>query len=109
KDAKLLPLIDALEAAARDVRTCEACGNLDTASPCRICRDGARDKYALCVVAGVADLWAIERTGSFKGQYHVLGGILSAMDGIGPQDLRIDTLAARVRAEHITEVILALS
>ncbi len=109
KDQKLLPLIAALEAAAREVQTCAACGNLDTASPCRICRDEQRDRKTICVVAGVADLWAVERTGTFKGQYHVLGGILSALDGIGPQDLQIDRLIERVKAQGITEVILALS
>lgn len=109
KEQKLLPLIAALEAAARDVQTCDACGNLDTASPCRICRDEGREKQIMCVVAGVADLWAVERTGTFKGQYHVLGGILSALDGIGPQDLRITQLIDRVKERDITEVILALS
>ncbi len=109
KDAKLLPLIAALEAAAREVQTCDVCSNLDTASPCRICRDEKREQQTLCVVAGVADLWAIERTGTFKGQYHVLGGILSALDGIGPQDLRILPLIDRVKDHNITEVILALS
>lgn len=109
KDQKLLPLIAALEAAARDVQTCDHCGNLDTVSPCRICRDEKREKNTLCVVAGVADLWAVERTCTFKGQYHVLGGILSALDGIGPQDLRITQLMERVRAQNIAEVILALS
>lgn len=109
KEQKLLPLIDALEAAAREVQTCDVCGNLDTVMPCRICRDEAREKQIICVVAGVADLWAVERTGTFKGQYHVLGGILSALDGIGPQDLRIHQLIDRVREENMTEVILALS
>lgn len=109
KDSKLQPLIEALQAAAHDVQTCPICGNLDTSSPCRICRDESRGSHTLCVVAGVADLWAIERTGTFKGHYHVLGGILSALDGIGPQDLRIDSLMERLRAQHITEVILALS
>ncbi len=109
KDQKLLPLIEALEAAARDVQTCDSCGNLDTVSPCRICRDQGRDAQTLCVVANVADLWAIERTGTFKGRYHVLGGVLSALDGIGPQDLNITQLVERVKAESITEVIMALS
>ncbi len=109
KEQKLLPLIAALEAAAREVQTCGTCGNLDTVSPCRICRDEKREKQTICVIAGVADLWAVERTGTFKGQYHVLGGILSALDGIGPQDLRISQLIERVRAHQITEVILALS
>ena len=109
KEQKLIPLIAALEAAARDVQTCDVCGNLDTVMPCRICRDEAREQQTVCVVAGVADLWAVERTGTFKGQYHVLGGILSALDGIGPQDLRIQPLIDRIKEENMSEVILALS
>lgn len=109
KEQKLMPLIAALESAAREVQTCMTCGNLDTASPCRICRDDTREKKTVCVVAGVADLWAVERTGTFKGQYHVLGGILSALDGIGPQDLKINALIDRVKDSGIHEIILALS
>lgn len=109
REQKLLPLIAALEAAARDVKTCETCGNLDTVSPCRVCRDENREQGTICVVAGVADLWAVERTGTFKGQYHVLGGILSALDGIGPQDLRIHQLLDRIRDNPVQEIILALS
>lgn len=109
KTALMLPLAHTLQEAADSVMTCGTCGTLDTADPCRICRDPVRNKGLVCVVAGVADLWAIERTGAFRGQYHVLGGVLSALDGIGPDDLSIDSLVARVRGGGIGEVILALS
>ncbi len=108
KTALMLPLAATLEEAAESVVTCGTCGTLDTANPCRICRDPARAKGTICVVAGVADLWAVERTGAFKGQYHVLGGVLSALDGIGPDDLSIDALAARASDGTSTEIILAL-
>lgn len=98
-----------LEEAAESVKSCGICGNLDTSDPCRICRDPARGEDIICVVAGVADIWAIERTGSFKGTYHVLGGVLSALDGIGPDDLRITELMTRLSAGNTSEVILALS
>lgn len=109
KGSKLDSLIHALTEAARSITACRTCGNLDSADPCRICRDGARDKTVLCVVAGVADLWAVERSGSFKGQYHVLGGVLSALDGVGPDQLSIDPLIARLREGTVQEVVLALS
>jgi recombination protein RecR len=109
KTALMLPLAMTLQDAADSVLTCTTCGTLDTADPCRICRDPARNKTLLCIVAGVADLWAIERTGAFRGQYHVLGGVLSALDGIGPDDLSIDQLVLRVRGGAVQEVILALS
>lgn len=105
----MMPLADALKDAAENIKDCERCGNLDTHSPCHICRDPKRDPAKICVVAGVSDLWAVERTGAFKGYYHVLGGLLSALDGIGPQDLRIDSLLTRTRTEDVQEVILALS
>ncbi len=103
------PLMLALEQTAANIRTCEACGNLDLASPCRICIDGRRQSASICVIAGVADLWAIERTGAYKGQYHILGGVLSALDGIGPGDLRIAPLLGRVKEKQPAEIILALS
>jgi recombination protein RecR len=106
---KMQSLIDALEEAAKSIVTCNVCGNLDSSDPCRVCRDPARDKSVLCVVAGVADLWAVERTGAYKGQYHVLGGVLSALDGVGPDQLTIDQLMSRLRTGQIREVILALS
>lgn len=109
KVALMIPLAKTLEEAADSVMTCGTCGTLDTSDPCRICRDPARNKSLLCIVAGVADLWAIERTGAFRGQYHVLGGVLSALDGVGPDDLTIDHLVERVRGGAVQEVILALS
>jgi recombination protein RecR len=108
KDKAMNPLMAALEQTAKTVKSCNICGNLDLADPCRICTDGRRDHGTICVVSGVAALWAVERTGTYKGQYHVLGGLLSALDGIGPSDLRITPLLARVGG-NIREVILALS
>jgi recombination protein RecR len=105
----LLPLAAALTATAEAIRTCSHCGNLDTQDPCAVCRDERRDPSLLCVVEEVADLWAIERSGAFSGRYHVLGGTLSALDGRGPEQLRVDDLAARARDPAVREVILALS
>ena len=101
------PLAAAMSAAAAAVRPCSVCGNLDTTDPCAICRDPARDPAALCVVEDVADLWALERTGAFRGRYHVLGGTLSALDGVGPEELNIARLIARLRPD--AELILALN
>lgn len=108
KESALLPLIDALQSAADHVRTCARCGNLDAADPCGICTDERRDGTLLCVVADVADLWALERTGAFRGRYHVLGGVLSALDGIGPEQLNLGSLFRRVEAGGVKEVVLAL-
>jgi recombination protein RecR len=107
KDAALAPLVQALTEAAANVRTCATCGNLDTSDPCGICADPKRDATTMCVVEDVADLWAMERAGAFRGRYHVLGGALSALDGVGPEELRIPRLVERVAAERIGEVILA--
>jgi recombination protein RecR len=96
-----------LAQAAEAIRPCSVCGNLDTLDPCAICRDPDRESTAICVVEDLADLWALERTGAFGGLYHVLGGTLSALDGIGPEDLTIDRLVARVRPGQ--ELILALN
>jgi recombination protein RecR len=101
------PLAAALGAAAAAVRTCATCGNLDTADPCAICRDPTRDGHTICVVEDLADLWALERTGAFRGRYHVLGGTLSALDGVGPDELNIIRLIARLGPN--TELILALN
>jgi recombination protein RecR len=101
------PLAAALGAAAATIRTCSSCCNLDTADPCTICRDPERDPGTICVVEDLADLWALERTGAFRGRYHVLGGTLSALDGIGPDELSIVRLIARLGPE--TELILALN
>ena len=94
-------------AAADAIRPCSICGNLDTADPCAICRDPERDPAEICVVEDLADLWALERTGAFRGRYHVLGGTLSAIDGVGPDELNIAGLIARLGPE--TELILALN
>ncbi|WP_439595425.1 recombination mediator RecR [Falsiroseomonas sp.] len=104
----MLPLASALQAAAAAVRPCESCGNLDSQSPCGICRDPRRDRHLVCVVEGVAELWALERAHAHQGLYHVLGGTLSPLAGIGPEDLSIAPLLARVAAEGVEEVILAL-
>jgi recombination protein RecR len=104
----MLPLAQALERVARGARDCAVCGNISTAEVCDICADPARGTGELCVVADVADLWALERAGVFRGRYHVLGGTLSALDAIGPDELRIPALVARVAEEAVREVILAL-
>lgn len=109
KQTKMEPLIRALSEAERTIRGCETCGNLDSTNPCHICRNDSRDHATICVVAGVADLWAVERTGSFKGVYHVLGGELSALDGIGPDNLSVEPLLARLQHGLSYEVVLALS
>jgi recombination protein RecR len=101
------PLAAAMAAAAAAIRPCSTCGNLDTSDPCAICRNPERDQGAICVVEDLADLWALERTGAFRGRYHVLGGTLSALDGIGPEDLNIARLIARLGPE--SELILALN
>lgn len=105
KEKLFVPLIAALSQTLDAVKICEVCGNLDTSSPCHICSDGRRNHEQMCVVEEVADLWAIERSGLFKGVYHILGGTLSAMDGRGPDQLGIPKLIKR--AEAMKEVILA--
>jgi recombination protein RecR len=108
KDQLLAPLAAALSEAAARVKACAVCGSLDTQDPCAICADPARDGALLCVVEEVGALWALERGGSFRGRYHVLGGLLSALDGVGPQDLRTGELVARAADGAVREVILAL-
>jgi recombination protein RecR len=108
RDLLLEPLASAMQAAAAATRNCEICGNLDTASPCAICRDPRRDPHVLCVVEDVADLWALERASVFRGRYHVLGGALSALDGITPERLNITSLLERVK-QGIEEVVLAMN
>jgi len=108
REAQLMPLAEALSLVAQHVKPCVTCGNLDEQPICSICQNPKRDATRLCVVQDVDDLWALERTGAFKGYYHVLGGVLSALDGIGPQDLRLGELHARVENREIQEVILAL-
>ena len=108
--AQLLdPLAAALAEVAATVRDCETCGNIATGPRCGICADPARGTGELCVVETVSDLWAMERSGLYRGRYHVLGGVLSALDGVGPETLRIPDLVARVGAEGTREVILALN
>lgn len=107
REALLLPLAAALADAAERVRPCVVCGNLDTASPCALCSDPGRDATVICVVEDVAGLWALERSGAFRGRYHILGGVLSALDGVGPEDLAIDKLVARAAEAGVREVILA--
>lgn len=104
----LEPLAEALAAVVAAVGLCERCGNVATGPLCDICEDPRRDPQLLCVVSDVADLWAMERAAAFRGRYHVLGGVLSALDGVTPETLRIPELAGRVRGEGIAEVILAL-
>ncbi len=105
----LTPLADAMQAVAVSARECLNCGNVGTTEICEICSDDKRATGELCVVEEVSDLWAMERAGAFKGRYHVLGGTLSALDGVGPEDLSIPRLVDRVVSEEITEVILALN
>jgi recombination protein RecR len=109
REALMLPLAEALGRVAETIRACSTCNNLDTDDPCAICRDERRDAGTICVVAQVGDLWAIERSGAFRGRYHVLGGTLSALDGIGPDRLAIGALLRRMEAGSVVEVILALS
>ena len=103
----MVPLAEALHDAAEKVEECAVCGNWDSRNPCAICTDETRDDGTLCVVQDVADLWALERSASHGGKYHVLGGVISPLDGIGPDELNIASLAQRVSAADIKEVILA--
>ena len=109
RDTLLKPLAEALDVAAERIVTCGTCGNLDTVNPCSICADTRRDPASICVVEEVADLWAIERSAAFRGRYHVLGGVLSALDGIGPEDLSIARLVERASASEVREIILAMN
>jgi recombination protein RecR len=108
RDLMLIPLARAAAEVAEKAMVCIECGNIDTAQICSVCRDPRRDASSLCVVEDVADLWAMERTSAFKGRYHVLSGVLSALDGIGPDDLKIPRLVRRAEVPEIEEVVLAL-
>ncbi|MDJ0943586.1 MAG: recombination mediator RecR [Kiloniellales bacterium] len=108
REQLLLPLAAALQRTGEAIRTCSRCGNIDTVDPCGICADPRRQPGVICVVEQVGDLWALERSGAFKGRYHVLGGTLSALDGRGPEQLRIGSLVERAAASEVEEVILAL-
>ena len=107
REGLMAPLARVLEAASESIVTCSECRNLDTTDPCGICADPSRDQSAICVVEDVSDLWALERTGAFRGRYHVLGGVLSALDGVGPEELGVAALVARAGAPGIAEVVLA--
>jgi len=109
REASLEPLLAALQAVSETLSTCSVCGNVDTSDPCNICRDVKRDDRMLCVVEEVADLWALDRSRLFPGRYHVLGGRLSALEGVRPEDLSIDKLISRVSAGGIDEVVLAMN
>ena len=109
RDSLLDPLASALAQAAQSVQPCGVCDNLDGTDPCGVCADARRDSSSICVVEDVADLWALERTSSYRGVYHVVGGTLSALDGRGPDDLNIGALLGRVEAGEVTEIILATS
>ena len=109
RESSLEPLLAALQAVSEALSTCSTCGNVDTSDPCSICRDPRRDEKMLCVVEEVADLWALDRSRLFPGRYHVLGGRLSALEGVRPDDLTIDALLRRVSAGGIDEVVLAMN
>ena len=108
RDQLLLPLGDALTDVAAKVKSCSVCGTPDTRDPCAICSDPTRDVRLICVVEEAGALWAMERSGAFRGRYHVLGGLLSALDGVGPDALRVAELVGRVKGGEATEVVLAL-
>lgn len=107
-ETRMVPLASALIEAARAVKPCGQCGNLDSSDPCSICIDPHRDRSIVCVVEGVGDLWALERASVLRGLYHVLGGTLSALNGIGPDDLNVTPLLTRIEGGNVKEVILAL-
>jgi recombination protein RecR len=109
RETAMAPLLRALEAVNERLSTCHLCGNVDTVDPCGICTDARRDARALCVVEDVSDLWALDKSRLFPGRFHVLGGRLSALDGIRPEDLAIDSLIGRVAAGGIDEVVLAMN
>jgi recombination protein RecR len=109
REGLMAPLAQAMASVALNVRDCQTCGNVGTEEVCPICADPRRATGQICVVEDVADLWAMERGGAFRGRYHVLGGTLSALDAVGPEELRIPDLVARVRMEGVSEVILALN
>lgn len=109
RESLMLPLSEAMADAADKISTCSSCGNVDAQNPCHICAAPGRDQTLICVVQDVGDLWAMERAGAFKGQYHVLGGTLSALDGVRPEDLNIAALIDRAKAANVKEVILAMN
>ena len=108
RETLLEPLIRQLTAVKDGICVCPVCGNVDTQTPCAVCADEKRDPSVLCVVRDVADLWALERSNAFRGRYHVLGGLLSPLDGVTPKELKIDQLENRIRAQNVSELIFAL-
>lgn len=108
RDTQLIPLIEALQDVAEHIKTCPVCGNFDTQTPCAVCTDCSRESKTICVVQDVSDLWAMERVGFYKGKYHVLGGILSALEGVSPEDLNMESLFDRLKTDRPEEIILAL-
>jgi recombination protein RecR len=109
REAAMAPLLSALAAVDERLVTCTTCGNVDTSDPCAVCADPRRDPRSLCVVEEVADLWALDRSRLFPGRFHVLGGKLSALEGVRPEDLAIDSLLRRIEAGGIDEVVLAMN
>jgi len=109
RESALPALLEALAAVAETLVECQTCGNVDTRDPCAICADPRRDARALCVVEEVSDVWALDRSRLFPGRYHVLGGRLSALDGVGPEELKIASLLARVEGGEVEEVVLAMN
>ncbi len=109
KETLMVPLASAMAEAVEAVRECETCGNIDTANPCSLCTDPRRDRNTIIVVEDVSDLWALERAGELNVSYHVLGGTLSPLDGVGPDDLNIETLVNRVANGEVNEVIIAVN
>lgn len=109
RESLLAPLAEAMQLVNERVKVCTVCGNVDTCDPCIVCRDTGRDPSVLVVVGDVADLWALERAGAIRAQYHVLGGVISALDGIRPDDLNLASLHERVSDSAVQEVILALN
>ena len=109
KEKLLLPLIEDLSTVANNIRSCIECGNLDEYEICQICKDTSRNQNLLCVVETVADLWALERSNVYNGKYHILGGVLSAIDGVNPEQLNIASLEKRLENKSITEIIIAIS
>lgn len=109
RNGLLMPLIAALQEMEQAIVTCDICGNLDSQAPCSICQSHRRQKDQICVVERVADLWALERAGAFSGHYHILGGTLSALDGVGPEELNVAMLTKRAADPKVKEIIFALS
>ena len=109
KDKNLLSLIDSLNISYKKIIECENCGNIDMQNPCNICSDSKRDKSVICIVEDVSDLWTLEKVGFYKGLYHVLGGTLSAIQGIGTDELKLQNLLDRININNVKEIILALS